>query len=328
MNGFRLPAKAVAMAACLVVVLLIGSIGPLHEYLSVVKRSDVADAALGQEEGDAALLKWIEANAASMAKPSIDAVNDRVWKAIPGYNGLEVDVQATYRKALTAGIRTPGSATQFPWVYRETEPKIGLSDLPLLPIYRGNPAKPMVALMINVAWGDEYLTPMLETLKAANVHATFFMDGTWLSKHMDTAKTILAQGHELSNHAYTHPNMSQHGIARQREEIGKVEKLLDELGVDNKWFAPPSGDYNAVTVKAASEFGLRTVLWTLDTVDWRKPPSWQIVSKVTARVGPGTLILMHPTESSKGALAGVIKAIRAKGYALGTVSETLSTDRV
>ncbi|MBO9600483.1 MAG: hypothetical protein J7559_22015, partial [Cohnella sp.] len=42
----------------------------------------------------------------------------------------------------------------------------------LLPIYRGNPAKPMVSLMINVAWGDEYLMPMLDTLKAANVHAS------------------------------------------------------------------------------------------------------------------------------------------------------------
>ncbi|MFC5532506.1 polysaccharide deacetylase family protein [Cohnella yongneupensis] len=328
MKHANLSAKALAMLVCLSLVLLAGTYGPLHAYLSAVKRTDAVQAAFKPDETNKPLLQWIEQQAPGKAMTAIDAVNDRVWKAIPGYDGREVDVQATYRKAMEAGIQVPIATAKFPWVYREIKPAINLSDLPMLPTYRGNPAKPMVALMINVAWGDEYLMPMLDTLKAANVHATFFMDGMWLSKHMDVAKEIIASGHELSNHAYSHPNMSQLGAGKQREEIGKTEKLLDELGVDNKWFAPPSGDYNSQTVKVAAEFGLRTVLWTLDTLDWRKPPSWSIVAKVTSRVGPGTLILMHPTESSKGALSGIIKAVRAKGYSLGTVSETLSTDRI
>lgn len=326
MNATNWPTKAFAMLLCLLLVLLAGTYGPLHDYISASKRM-TAEEAFSPTTGNAELLQWIKKEAAGMSVPPIDAVNDRVWKAIPGYDGKEVDIQATYRKAIAQGIHVPDSDSAFPWVYREIKPKVNLSDLPLLPIYRGNPAKPMVALMINVAWGDEYITPMLNTLKAANVHATFFLDGMWLSKHKDVAKEIIARGHEVSNHAYSHPNMSELGAVRQREEIGKVEKLLDEIGVDNQWFAPPSGDYNGQTVKVAGEFGLRTVLWTLDTLDWMKPASWSIVAKVNARVGPGTLILMHPTESSKGALPGIIKAVKAKGYSLGTVSETLSTDR-
>lgn len=326
MNISNRPAKAFAMVICLLLVLLAGTYGPLHDYLTVLKQTAVG-AAFSQAEDNAELLRWIEQEAPAKAVPAIDAVNDRVWKAIPGYNGREVDIQGTYRKAVSQGVQASGDSAAFPWVYREIKPNVNLSDLPLLPIYRGNPAKPMVALMINVAWGDEYVMPMLDTLKAANVHATFFFDGKWLSKHKDVAKDIISRGHEVSNHAYSHPNMSRLGPSRQREEIGKVEKLLGELGVDNKWFAPPSGDYNGQTVKAASEFGLRTVLWTLDTLDWTKPSSWSIVSKVNARVGPGTLILMHPTQASKGALSGIITTIRAKGYSLGTVSQTLSTDR-
>lgn len=326
MNAANMRAKAFAMAICLLLVVLLGSYGPLHDYLTAMKQA-AAGEAFNQKTSDAELLQWIKQEAPARAVPAINAVNDRVWKAIPGYNGKEVDIEATYRKAVEKGIRLPVDAAAVPWVFREVKPKVNLSDLPLLPIYRGNPAKPMVALMINVAWGDEYLMPMLDTLKAANVRATFFLDGKWLSKHKEVAQEIIARGHEVSNHAYSHPNMSQLGPARQREEIGKVEKLLDELGVDNHWFAPPSGDYNGLTVKTASEYGLRTVLWTLDTLDWMKPASWSIVSKINAHVGPGTLILMHPTESSRDALSDIIKTIKAKGYSLGTVSETLSTDR-
>jgi len=82
------------------------------------------------------------------------------------------------------------------------------------------------------------------------------------------------------------------------------------------------------TVKLAAEQGLKTVLWTVDTVDWKNPPATSIVSKISNNVGPGTLILMHPTAASRDALEGMIQAIRSKGLVLGTVEQTLSPDRV
>ncbi|BBI34385.1 polysaccharide deacetylase family protein [Cohnella abietis] len=315
------------MLLCLLAILLAGTRGPIKTYVQAVKLQMVSAEALGQDNSNDQLMIWIKAEAPKHNELPVDAVIDRIWKAIPGYNGREVDVEATYSKAKALGLTT-GGEHGFPWVYRVLKPKVDLKDLPLQPIYRGNPAKPMVALMINVAWGDEFLPPMLATLKAANVKATFFFDGKWLSKNSEMAQSIIKQGHEVSNHAYSHPNMSQLGMTRQREEIGKTEALLKKLGASNVWFAPPSGDYNSNTVKVASEFGLRTVLWTLDTVDWQKPQSWTIVDKVSRKVGPGTMILMHPTAASQGALKGMIKAIKAKGYVLGTVSETLSPERI
>nr|WP_254450425.1 polysaccharide deacetylase family protein [Cohnella herbarum] len=327
MNRNTSAAKLGIMLACLVTILIAGTYGPLQSFVQAVKSRPTASAAIMNEQSEDQLMSWIKSEAAKQNQSPINPVIDRVWKAIPGYDGRVVDVKATYLKAKLIGFK-PENAKGFPWIYRSVKPKLALDDLPMEPIYRGNFAKPMVGLMINVAWGDEFLLPMLQILSETGVKATFFFDGTWLAKHMDTAQNILAQGHELSNHAYTHPDMSKLSAARQREEIGKTEQLLKKLGVKNVWFAPPSGYYNSETVKVASEYGLRTVLWTLDTIDWQKPEPSSVVSKIYRKVGPGTLILMHPTSTSQGALRGMIKAIRDKGFVPGTVSETLSSERV
>ncbi|MEH7087224.1 hypothetical protein V7139_31670, partial [Neobacillus drentensis] len=73
---------------------------------------------------------------------------------------------------------------------------------------------------------------------------------------------------------------------------------------------------------------LKTVLWTLDTVDWRKPSPSSIVEKINAKVEAGHFILMHPTASSSGALKGMIQVIKQRGYVLGTVDEMASSSRV
>lgn len=265
----------------------------------------------------------IETAAAKLNAPPVNAVVDRVWKAIPGYNGLEIDVESTYRNALLA----PKEPIKF--MYRQIEPQISLNQLGAEPIYRGNPAKPMVSLMINVAWGNEYIVPMLDVLDEENVKVTFFLDGSWLSKNPELAKEMLKRGHEMENHAYTHPNMSTLSRARATVEIEKTQKLLKEsLGVTNKWFAPPSGDFDQETVEIASSLGLKTVLWTVDTVDWRNPSPESVVAKITSKAEPGTLVLMHPTASSSKALRAMIRGIKAKGLQLGTVSQTLSAERL
>jgi probable sporulation protein (polysaccharide deacetylase family) len=269
------------------------------------------------------LRNQIKERAKTVYEPAIDARVDRVWKAIPGYNGYALDEQRT----LLASKQTWQQKKQLTEVYRQLLPMVQLQDLPHIPIYRGNPRKNMVSFMVNVAWGEEHLTQMLSTLAEHKVKATFFLDGSWLTKHLAIAKEINRQGHELSNHAFSHKNMSELSESSQTAEIVKTERLLQKLGVQNQWFAPPSGDFNGLTVTAARKQGLFTVLWTIDTVDWKKPPASQIVDKVQRLIEPGALILMHPTESSKQALSKLIRIAREKQLRIGTVSETLSSTR-
>lgn len=319
--------KLVAVLAGVAAVILVGQVGSVRTFITEIRDGPGTQNAFDmfqEATGEDALLSAIRDKAAETKVAPVNAKVDRVWKAIPGYNGWEIDVEATYRKALGGNLNT-----KIAYVYRQVEPEIQLKDLGAHPVYRGNPAKPMVSFMINVAWGNEYIIPMLDTLDTEKVKATFFLDGSWLKKNAELAKEIQKRGHEMSNHAYSHPNMSRLSAERARLEISMTEDLLKEtLGVENRWFAPPSGDFNQKTVDIASSMGLQTVLWTLDTVDWRKPSSASIVNKIGAKVEAGTLILMHPTASSSGALKGMIESIRAKGLVLGTVSETLSSERI
>ncbi|OKP79069.1 hypothetical protein A3844_13860 [Paenibacillus helianthi] len=318
--------KAALVLACIAVVIGIGSTqGPVKEMLSQLKpQTELAVWNEVSAEPGKDLRKIIESKASELNRPPVDATVDRVWKAIPGYNGLEVDVESTYRSA-----RLKGPNDGLKLFYRQIQPKISLSDLGAQPIYRGNPAKPMVSLMINVAWGNQYIIPMLDILDQEQVKVTFFLDGSWLSHNKELAMEMQKRGHEMENHAYTHPNMSTLSRARATAEIQKTQNLLKEsLGVTNIWFAPPSGDFDQETVEIAASLGLKTVLWTLDTVDWRNPSPESIITKISSKTEPGTLILMHPTASSSQALKGMIRGIKAKGLQLGTVSQTLSSERV
>ncbi|WP_438350186.1 polysaccharide deacetylase family protein [Paenibacillus sp. FA6] len=319
--------KVAILLACFTVVLGIGQSNSVKQFIGMgrneIHSQDVIQWLSDNKEEDP-LYQEIKDKAIHTRIEPINAKIDRIWKAIPGYNGLEVDIDETYKHA-----KAKENGSSITYVFRQLHPKVGLHDLEVQPIYRGNPLKPMVSLMINVAWGNEYIIPMLNTLDQENVKATFFFDGKWLNSNVELAKEIQKRGHELSNHAYSHLNMSQLSEEKAISEISKTQKLLkDELDQEPKWFAPPSGDFDSDTVRIAKGQGMYTVLWTLDTVDWRKPSPQSIVNKISEKVEPGFLILMHPTSSSSEALQGMIQAIKAKGLYLGTVSQTLSTERI
>ncbi|MGM1045236.1 polysaccharide deacetylase family protein [Paenibacillus sp. N3/727] len=320
--------KGLKAAVLLVGIVSVSGIAVITGSWEYIKQLNEVQGAINLEQQTAAvdvqLLNEIEAEAAKTRIEPVDAKVDSVWKAVPGYNGQEIHVEETYKSNLKRRAGEP-----ITYVYRQIPVKVTLDQLGEHPIYRGNPNKPMVSLMINVAWGNEFIEPMLNILDEEKIKTTFFLDGSWLAKNPELAAEILKRGHEVENHAYSHPNMSQLSRSRAELEIAKTQDLLKEkLGVTNKWFAPPSGDFNQQTVSIAQARGLKTVMWTLDTVDWRNPSPESVVQKISKKVEPGFLILMHPTISSSKALKGMIQGIRAKGLQIGTVSETLSPERI
>ncbi|WP_233202872.1 polysaccharide deacetylase family protein [Sporosarcina sp. P1] len=257
--------------------------------------------------------------------PAVDAKVDRVWKAIPGYNGLEVDLKASYKK-----MKATGKLDEAKIVYKETSPSIHLNDLGPHPIFKGNPDKPMVSFLINVAWGNEYIPEILDVLKKHNIQASFFFDGSWVSKNPDLAKMIHNEGHEIGNHAYSHPDLQQKSEAETMEELKKTnDVIMKTLGITSpKWFGPPSGSFNQQTVETASQLGMHTVLWTVDTVDWKKPAINEMVNRVVSQVENGSMVLMHPTKPVAEGMEDMITQITEKGFRLGTVSELMNEKRV
>ncbi|MDM5198914.1 polysaccharide deacetylase family protein [Fictibacillus enclensis] len=274
------------------------------------------------------LYEELQQKAPSYHKAPIDAKIDRVWKAIPGYNGMELDIDASYKK-----LKGSKTIDKKKLVFKQIPPKVKLQDLPPSPIYKGNPEKPMVTLLVNVAWGNEYLPKLLKIMKNAHVHTTFFLDGSWVKKNPSLAKMILDEGHEIGNHAYTHPDMKQLTNKRIREELSSTNQVIqatlgDRKKVPVKWFAPPSGSYRDDVVKIAAEEKMRTIMWSVDTVDWRKPNPAVMAQSVIRKLHPGAMILMHPTSSTADGLQQIIDGIKAKGYAIGTVSDLMDEKRL
>jgi probable sporulation protein (polysaccharide deacetylase family) len=305
-------------------VVTLGSFGSFRTLYSSQFMPNQQNAVPTLANKDKVLYGKIKAYAQEYKVASVDARVDPVWKAIPGYNGREVDINASY-KEMSASKKFVASQV----VYREVPPKVHLKDLPPNPIFRGNPKKPMVALMINVAWGNEYLPQMLKTLNQYHVKATFFLDGSWVKKNPKLALMISEEGHSIGNHAYSHPDLKTKSKAETIDQLKKTNETIEAvLDVKPIYFAPPSGSFNKQTVDVAHSLGMHTVLWTVDTVDWKHPNPNDMVERVTNKVEAGSMVLMHPTKETAEALAMIIQEIEDKGYQLGTVPDLLSEARV
>ena len=274
-------------------------------------------------KGSSQLYETIESNAGQYRVEAVDAKIDPVWKAIPGINGLEVDIKASYNN-----MKKDGVFAEQKLVFKQIKPKVHLEDLPAAAIYKGNPDKKMVSFIINVAWGNEYLPDILATLKKHHVKASFFLEGRWVQKNPELAKMIVEAGHEVGNHSYTHPDMSKISEAKIREEITKTNDVIEATTKKIvTWLAPPSGYYNDAVVKIAKEQKLGTLMWSVDTIDWQKPSPGVLLQRVMGKVHNGAMILMHPTESTANSLDELISQIQAKNLEINTVTEMLSEDR-
>ncbi|MCG3088874.1 polysaccharide deacetylase family protein [Sporosarcina cyprini] len=270
------------------------------------------------------LRQIIDSYAKTMRIKPENAIVDSVWKAIPGYNGLTVDVEASFDRMAPSGKFDESLV-----VYKELPPAVRLADLPPSPIYKGNPEKPMVTFLINVAWGDEFIRPMLDVLDKHDVKVTFFLDGSWTAKTPDLVKEIYRQGHEIGNHAYSHPDLAKSTSSKTRDELRKTNEIIEKtIGVKPTWFGPPSGSFTNDTIAIARDEGMLTVLWTVDTVDWKQPDSDEMVKRVLSKVENGSMILMHPTKPTAEGMDRLIKGIKEKGLAIGTVSGLLSEKRI
>lgn len=236
------------------------------------------------------------------------SVQEAVWK---------VDLRGTVRAVMEA---RPSEDVQFmyePVVQTPPEP-------PPVAVYEGRRDRRTVSIAINVDWGTEHLPSMLRILAGKGVKATFFLTGTWTEANPAVAREIAAQGHEIGNHGYEH----LHPNALSTQEIDlmimKNHTLLRTVtGRTARLFAPPYGEYDEEVLARASALGYRLIMWSLDTVDWQKPPPEVIVERVVPRAHNGAIILMHPTAQTLEALPEMISRLRAAGFGFEPVGKLI-----
>lgn len=199
------------------------------------------------------------------------------------------------------------------------------NEVPVVsPIYIGDTGQKAVSLMVNVDWGEELIPRMLEIFREKQVKTTFFITGRFAAKFPDTVKNIAAEGHEIGNHGYSHPHADNIGLEENKNEILRTEKIFNELGIkSSKLFAPPYGEHKPHVLEAAESLGYRTIMWTVDTIDWQDPPPEKIIERVIKKADNGVLVLMHPKECTIKALATMIEELRKQEFNIKIVSELI-----
>lgn len=194
------------------------------------------------------------------------------------------------------------------------------------PIYKGA-SRNKVCLMVNVYWGTEYVPEMLAIFEEYDVKTTFFVGGSWVNANEEVFSQIVNAGHELGNHGYNHRNHSDITALANKQEILANHRLVSKIcGVEMKFFAPPSGDFDAITLEIARDLGYTTIMWSKDTIDWRDHDKDLIRTRATKNIAGGDLVLMHPTEQTVAALPGIISDIKSKNLTVAPVSEVLAAN--
>ena len=183
----------------------------------------------------------------------------------------------------------------------------------------------MVALTFDATYGDNQTYRILEILRNNNIKATFFLSGIWLYNFPDLVRAIAADGHEIGNHSYTHPHMSQITLPEVDSQVIRTEALIKNIaGTDPYLFRPPYGEYNQAFLNALASLGYLTIMWTIDSIDWKYPGPDQIISRVVDNIEPGAIILMHQSVSQTAdALPELIARLKELGYSFGTVTQVL-----
>ena len=180
--------------------------------------------------------------------------------------------------------------------------------------------------------GPSVNTPhLLEMLEEYGIPATFFVLGNQAERHPDLVRRILAEGHEVGNHSYSHPNLRAVSPARKEEELRRTDTILRNLGASPVFIRPPYGSYDTSTERIAESLGLTVILWSMDSRDWQRlPENYATLRNNRGTVyAPGTLrgiFLFHDSHKrTVDDLPRIIRDLRAGGcQRFVTVSDYLA----
>lgn len=228
---------------------------------------------------------------------------------------------------------------------------------------RGDINQKKIALTFDGDYLNNAAGPILDILKAKNIKSSFFLTGRFLEKYPETVRRLVAEGHELGNHTWSHPHLTTFGqnnrhdtrpemtreiLHQQLEKTHQLYKRITDVEMSRIWRAP-YGEHNLEIRTWAAELGYRQVGWTvgknwrdsMDTMDWvadknsdKYLTAKQIVEKVLAfgeekpNGANGCIILMHlgtlrTDDFPFVELPTMIDGLEKQGYKLVKVSELL-----
>jgi peptidoglycan/xylan/chitin deacetylase (PgdA/CDA1 family) len=189
---------------------------------------------------------------------------------------------------------------------------------------------PYIAMTFDDGPSPETTPRLLDILKQRNIKATFFMIGQNAERNPAIVKRILAEGHEIGNHSWTHPQLSKLPDDRVTEEINKTQNAIkDASGYAPVLMRPP---YGAITARQKEwiekQFGLSVIIWSVDPFDWKRPGASVIEQRILAGARPGAIVLSHDIhKQTVDAMPATLDALAAKGFKFVTVSQLIAMNK-
>jgi peptidoglycan-N-acetylmuramic acid deacetylase len=169
---------------------------------------------------------------------------------------------------------------------------------------------------------------ILDALKKHNATATFFIVGNYLETSPELVKRMVAEGHTVGNHTWSHPDMSKISTTEEfAKELSELEALYEEtVGQPmTKYYRPPQGIYSESNLKMAQELGYQTFFWSLAYVDWyqdNQPTKEEAFAKLLPRIHPGAIVLLHNTSSTNAQILDeLLTKWEEMGYSFHPLSE-------
>jgi len=191
-------------------------------------------------------------------------------------------------------------------------------------VHRVDTDENVVALTFDDGPHPQHTPRMLGLLDRHEVKATFFLMGRNVERYPEVARDVLARGHEIGNHSYSHPRMVFMSPGRMREEIERTDALLRGIGLTGPiHFSPPHGSKLIVLPYVLAQMDKLSVLSDVDTEEWKRPGAAVLVASALRQVRPGSVMAFHDTmgDETLRAVDEVLTELLARGYRFERVSE-------
>lgn len=200
------------------------------------------------------------------------------------------------------------------------------SNINNLPIYKVETETKKVSLSINCGENVENIDNILNTLSKTNAKATFFISGKIASSNAETIKKIVQSGNEVGNLSYNYTNLKKKKTEEIKDEITKASNEIEKItGQNVKIFRAPYGECSNEIIKIASEQGLSTVQWNVDSLDYNGLNGEEMCDRINENLSPGSIILLHNSAKyTSESIEKIIQNIQKQGYQLVTTSELLA----
>ena len=191
----------------------------------------------------------------------------------------------------------------------------------------------LVALTFDDGPVPEAVSKLLPMLHKHGAKATFFVTGAEIERHPEAAAALVAAGHELGNHSYSHPRMVFISQARVASEVERTDALIRAAGQRGDiHFRPPYGIKAVSLPYFLNKTGRRTVMWSLEPDSGSRiaSSSETITKYIIDNSKPGEIILLHVMYASRRAsleaVPGILEGLQLQGFQFVTVSELLAAE--